>query len=134
MAFLGVEDLTSSMEVIVFPKVLTEADEVAREGTPVIIKGTLSLREDEEPKILAEEIRILPSTAPSKQKVRIILSKETAKNLDAFYPVVMAAKGEGALIFDFEGASHTARFTVRADEAFLKKAAAFFGEKNIKTE
>ncbi len=134
MAFLGVEDLTSGMEVIVFPKVLAEADEVAKEGTAVIIKGTLSLREEEEPKILAEEIRILPSTAPAKRKVRIALSAESLKKLDTFYPVVMAAKGEDTLLFDIEGETHTVRFPVDAGEAFLKKAAALFGEENIKTE
>lgn len=52
MAFLTLEDAYGSIECLVFPKVLQKYSAVLQEGTMLLINGTLSLREDEEPKLL----------------------------------------------------------------------------------
>ena len=63
MAFLTVEDLYGQFEVIVFPNVLeTQAAMLVRD-TAVWVEGRASVKEDEEPKILAE--RFLPLAADS---------------------------------------------------------------------
>ena len=49
MAFTSVEDLTGTMEVIVFPKVLDTFRDAIRENAVVVIDGRLSVREDEAP-------------------------------------------------------------------------------------
>ncbi len=56
MAFLTVEDLSGSMEVVVFPKVLRTCMEAVSENGVVVIKGRVSVKEDEAPKLLAEQI------------------------------------------------------------------------------
>ncbi len=55
MGFITVEDLTSSLEVVAFPKVLENQNLHISENTVVVIKGRVSLKEDETV-ILAEEI------------------------------------------------------------------------------
>lgn len=52
MAFLTLEDSYGSVEALVFPKVLSVYSPQLQEGAVVLVKGTLSIREDEEPKIL----------------------------------------------------------------------------------
>ncbi|MGN0183204.1 MAG: DNA polymerase III subunit alpha [Candidatus Ornithomonoglobus sp.] len=59
MAFLTLEDSYGSVECLVFPKVLTQYSGVLQEGNMVLVKGTLSLREDEEPKLLLNHVERL---------------------------------------------------------------------------
>ncbi len=56
MSFCEVEDLSGSMEVVVFPKVLMAAGDLVQENSPVIITGRISCKEDDAPKILADKI------------------------------------------------------------------------------
>ena len=57
MAFVGVEDLYGSMEIIVFDSVYSKAANILIEDNIVLISGRISMREDEEPKIVAYEIQ-----------------------------------------------------------------------------
>ena len=56
MAFTSVEDLTGTMEVIVFPRVLETFRDALQENAVVVIDGRLSVREDEPAKLMAETI------------------------------------------------------------------------------
>ena len=59
MAFLRIEDLFGGMEIIVFPKVLAKYGSIMNEGEIIEADGRVSLREDEEPKLLCESVRLL---------------------------------------------------------------------------
>jgi DNA polymerase-3 subunit alpha len=56
MAFTSVEDLTGTMEVIVFPRVLDNYRAALQDNAVVVIEGRLSVREDEPAKLMAEVI------------------------------------------------------------------------------
>lgn len=56
MAFLTLEDLFGTIEVIVFPGVYDRCVQHLYEDSIVIVVGKINLREDEEPKIIAENI------------------------------------------------------------------------------
>lgn len=56
MAFLTLEDAYGSVEALVFPKILERYSTQLREGDIVVVRGTLSLREDEEPKVLLNSV------------------------------------------------------------------------------
>ena len=56
MAFITLEDMTGSMEMLVFPKVLALYSSLLREGEAVVVTGRLSTREDEEPKVICEKV------------------------------------------------------------------------------
>lgn len=59
MAFVRLEDLFGGIEIIVFPKVLAQYNSMLREEEAVMIDGRVSIREDEEPKILCEKVTLL---------------------------------------------------------------------------
>jgi DNA polymerase III subunit alpha len=63
MSFLTIEDLYGQYEVIVFPKLLTASAALLRDGEVLVIGGRLSIREDDEPKLVAEAIGRLEKTA-----------------------------------------------------------------------
>ena len=64
MAFVDLEDITGSIEVIVFPKTLIQNSPLIAEGNVVVIKGRLDVRDDEPPKLICEFI----STPENAQK------------------------------------------------------------------
>ena len=61
MAFLQAEDVTGSIEVVVFPKKMLQIAELLVEDSIVIIEGRLELKDDEAAKISLDAIEIAPS-------------------------------------------------------------------------
>lgn len=60
MAFLTVEDMYGSMEILVFPKILENCAHLLRSGNTLLISGRISGREDEDAKMLADFIEAAP--------------------------------------------------------------------------
>lgn len=56
MAFITVEDLYGSAEIIVFDSCYSKCSEILLTDNIVLIDGKLSIREDEEPKIVASNV------------------------------------------------------------------------------
>lgn len=63
MSFLTLEDLTSETEVVVFPEVHEKAKQLLQNDQVVLVQGKVSHREEEEAKILASAIALLPQVA-----------------------------------------------------------------------
>lgn len=59
MAFVTLEDLFGNMEIIVFPTVLSRYAGLVTEDNPVLVSGRISIKEEEQPKIICEEIKAL---------------------------------------------------------------------------
>ena len=60
MAFVQAEDRSGACEVIIFPNVLEASNEALYVGSVVEIEGTVSAKEGEEPRVIAERITALP--------------------------------------------------------------------------
>ncbi len=54
MAFLTVEDMSGSIEVLVFPQMLAKYSATLAEGNAVVVEGKLSASGEEEPKLLLD--------------------------------------------------------------------------------
>lgn len=68
MAFITAEDVFGSIEVIVFPKIYERQTQLFTEGNIILIHGRLSVREDEEAKLVCESAEPCPP-ADAKRKV-----------------------------------------------------------------
>ena len=75
MAFITVEDLSGSMEVLAFPKVLLAASEAVHDNAVVVIKGRVSYKEDEPSKLIADSIVDVERCEPDKIKTDIKSTK-----------------------------------------------------------
>ena len=102
MCFITLEDLYGTIECLVFPRIYDRLARMIQNDTVVVIRGTLSLREDEEPKLLVEDIRPLDSVdstplAPERPK-RLYLKIENraltpmAQNLLREHPGSMVVR------------------------------------------
>lgn len=69
MAFLDVEDMFGSIEVLVFPSVLDKYESLISEGATVKIGGRISFTEEKDPKLLCDEISPASDAAAAKQGV-----------------------------------------------------------------
>lgn len=65
MAFVTVEDMYGSVELLVFPKIYAQYSHLLLPGTVLYLDGRLSLREDESAKVIPDRI----STAPEESAV-----------------------------------------------------------------
>lgn len=63
MGFATLEDLTGTIEALVFPKVLERVSTDLVADTAVILSGRLSIREDDDPKLLLDSVDPLPTNA-----------------------------------------------------------------------
>lgn len=70
MAFLTLEDLTGSIEIIVFPKLFEKLRDRITQDSLVIIRGRLNLKEEELPKVICEDIEGLELISGSKLYIK----------------------------------------------------------------
>lgn len=77
MAFITVEDLSGSMEVLAFPKVLLDSSEAVHDNAVVVVQGRVSYKEDEPCKIIADSIVDIERYQP--EKLRAAQSKKGGK-------------------------------------------------------
>ena len=75
MAFITVEDLSGSMEVLAFPKILLASSEAVHDNAVVVIKGRVSYKEDEPSKLIADSIVDVERFEPEKTKADIKSTK-----------------------------------------------------------
>ena len=59
MAYVNLEDDTGSLEMLVFSKTLGECGSYLKEGTAVLVKGRISVRDEKSPQIMCESIQPL---------------------------------------------------------------------------
>ena len=64
MAFVTVEDLGGSMELLVFPKVLTQCGSAIYDNAVVVVRGRVSVKEEEAAKLIADEIVLIDQYQP----------------------------------------------------------------------
>ncbi|HOM03091.1 MAG TPA: DNA polymerase III subunit alpha [Acetivibrio sp.] len=85
MAFVTLEDLYGTMEIIVFPAVLERFSSLIEVENIVLIKGSISIKEEEQPKIICEEVRPLRKgdmeILPKKRAEKLYLRVE--ENMDS---------------------------------------------------
>lgn len=63
MAFIELEDLYGTIEIIVFPQLLQKYNHILNEDNIIYVKGTLSIKEDENAKLIAREIKDISDTS-----------------------------------------------------------------------
>lgn len=104
MAFLKIEDAFGAIEVLVFPKILSQFSDILQEENIIMLDAKVSLREDEEPKLLLERAVLLDEVnSPQKQQTLYIkLSKRTQEILNLYKNTVSNFRGNTPVCLYFE--------------------------------
>ncbi len=142
MAFIMLDDMYGSIEVLVFPKVYEKYNRLVQEDSFVLIKGRLSIREEDTPKLLAEDIKQLQKSDEIKgtklylriQSDRYSMTMPGVKRILAFYkgdtPVYLCVE-------DIKNSNKTVSIAsrslwVKIDQNMLKKLYGILGKENVK--
>jgi DNA polymerase III subunit alpha len=138
MAFIRLEDMYGGIEVIIFPKVLQSYKHLIEEDVVLKITGRVSIREEEQPKILCETLE--PLVKVSHEKVYILIDNETLKK-EAFKKIkntLLEHKGAQSVLIctkqermKFELGKD---FRVKPNEELLAFLRREFGESNVKVQ
>ena len=107
MAFLSLEDLEGSVEVLIFPKTFTEVANNLKPNAVVLVRGRLSLRDDQ-PKIVANDlipIEEVRQKYTSSVTVDLFTSGLEEKTLKGLKEILSRFPGDVPVKFNFTTAS-----------------------------
>lgn len=79
MAYAQFEDLYGSMELLVFPQTLERYGALLQPGTAVLVSGRISVREEEEPKLVCDRVTAAPPPGALPSAEAPQSKRETAK-------------------------------------------------------
>ncbi|MGN9135409.1 DNA polymerase III subunit alpha [Clostridium sp. HCP1S3_B4] len=136
MAFVQLEDLSGTIEVIVFPKVLDRYRDVIEEDALVRIKGRISIKEDEMPKLLCESIEGLEKVSSNRIYIRITDKSYIRECNNIIKNAVKNYKGNTPIYLFDSRERQNYRLSRDAwcneDEEFIHILKEKFGENNIR--
>ena len=120
MAFVTLEDLYGTVEIIVFEPTYMKSQDVLIEENIITVKGRLSIRDDDETKIVAQDIRNFGETKTNTLVLNITELSEEQK-----------AKLRGAIKF-FNGEQNNVRVMVQIGEELKASGAIYLTDKILK--
>ena len=151
MAFVTVEDLYGSCEIIVFDSCYARSNNILLEENIVVIEGRLSIREDEDVKIVANNIRELTeseitkeetakgeitenSKSPSKPKLLVLdintATEEQKAKLRGAIRFFMGDKNNIAVEV-IDGGIHKPRGAIYLNDEILEQFIEILGKENV---
>ena len=99
------EDMSGSIDMIVFPEAYKRLAEKVKLEVPVLVKAGVRIEEGANPKITAAEIFPLEDAKvplPRAIRVRIPLESSAAGTIDDLHNLFVERKGEARVLFDVE--------------------------------
>ena len=104
MAFLKIEDAFGTIEVLVFPKILSQYSSILQEENIVMLDAKVSIHEDEEPKLLLEKAVLLDmvNPEPKEQVLYIKFAERTNEILTLYKEKAALYKGNTPVCLYFE--------------------------------
>ena len=135
MAFLTIEDLVGSVEVIVFPRDYEKNASMLNVDSKVFVSGRISAEEDRASKLILE--KIVPFDIPKKELwIQFSDMEEYSRREQELYRALMDSEGEDEVIIYVRKEKKKkilpASRNVHVSDLLLEKLSRDFGEKNVK--
>ena len=135
MAFLQVEDLVGSVEVIVFPKDYEKYSTKLAEEAKVFIKGRINVEEDKDAKLISESIMLFDEV-PKKLWIQFKTKADFETNEQQMMDILSSSDGRDFVIIyiseDKSMKKLPASNTVMATKELTDRLKMNFGDENIK--
>ncbi len=131
MKYITLEDLTGSIECIVFPNAVKAYDALLEKDKLVRVKGDLDITEDQPPKVRVRTVEPLRKQTP---KLYISLGTRDASKLTAIKQVLRGASGAAEIYVYFadENKASKARSTIDPRDKRIGVLKDMLGEQNIR--
>lgn len=135
MAFLQVEDLVGSVEVIVFPRDYEKYGSFLSEDNKVFIKGRVSVEEDRDGKLICE--KIVPFDAiPKKLWIKFPTRTAYEEKKQVLFDILKESEGNDSVVIYVENPKSMNplkdNWNVSAEEGLIGRLEEQFGRENIK--
>lgn len=104
----ALEDLSGSIEMLVFPDAYRKLQDKVKMEVPVLIRGGVRIEEGANPKLTVSDILSLEDVKvplPRSLRIRIPLEKASESTVDELHLLCSQRKGEARVLFDVERAS-----------------------------
>lgn len=135
MAFLTVEDLFGTVEVVVFPRDYEMNSSLMEVESKVFIKGRVSAEEDKPSKLICEKIYAFDAV-PKELWIRFSDMQAYEKEADTLYRMLRDSDGRDTVVIYIRKEKAVKKLppsrNVKVTEAFLADLTKYFGEGNVK--
>ena len=134
------EDMSGSIDMIVFPEAYKRLADKVKLEVPVLVKAGVRLEEGAKPKIHAAEITPLEEAkVPLPKKIRVTIALRTAdeSTIDNLHALFVERKGEAKVLFnverpgDFMAVMEAEGYNVLPDRAFLARVEELCGRGSV---
>ncbi|MCL1809904.1 MAG: DNA polymerase III subunit alpha [Clostridiales bacterium] len=143
MAFIDMEDMYGNVEVIVFPNIYERCLQLLHEDAIVVVKGSISFKEDELPKLIADNVLssdaldlFTNGEAQAAVKLKVPGGLDEGVILGKIKKAALEHSGGTPVIIYFEKSGKKLKTSkelwVAPSEAFRVKMESLLGEKNVK--
>ncbi|MCR5232752.1 MAG: DNA polymerase III subunit alpha [Lachnospiraceae bacterium] len=135
MAFLSLEDLLGTVEVIVWPNDYEKNSAYLNENSKIFVKGKASVEEDKDAKVICD--RIIPfDKMPKKLWIRLATMSDFTAKEGRINEILKDSDGSDTVVVYLEDTKQMKQFprnmSVCADENLTKKLMELCGEDNIR--
>lgn len=135
MAFITVEDLVGSVEVIIFPRDYERNSSNIVVDNKVFVRGKVNAEEDKPGKVICE--RIIPFDTLDKELWIKFKNKELFQEQEEkLYDMIKESDGNDGIVIYIEDIKAMKRLppskNVKAESFLIRQLAKYFGEKNVK--
>ena len=135
MAFLQVEDLVGSVEVIVFPRDYEKYGSAVMEDSKVFIRGRVSVEEDKDAKLVCEQITTFEQM-PKKLWIKFPTKEAYESRKDTLFDILRESEGKDNVVIYVENPKAMnplpANWNVSAQGPLIERLEAAFGAGNVK--
>ena len=144
MAYVTMEDDTASIEMIAFSGVLNEYGGYLKENTPVVVVGKLSLRDDKEPQVIVNRVRLISDyteSAPRQEEpaqeipqgstLYLRLPNEDCREFRKIKAIVNMFPGDGQVIVFFADTRKRMGVRCMLHGSMIGELKRLLGEENV---
>ncbi|HKV93771.1 MAG TPA: DNA polymerase III subunit alpha [Candidatus Angelobacter sp.] len=99
------EDMTGTIEAIVFPEAYKRLQAILKQEIPMLVRASVRVEEGSNPKIAISQLTPLEEAQPKLPRsirIRVPLETATEATVDALYSICRERKGEAKVLFDVE--------------------------------
>lgn len=136
MAFLTVEDVVGTVEVVVFPNSFTANRVVIDHAEKVFVTGKVQANVDENAKLICDKVVDFASI-PRKLWIRFASLSDYEDKKDELYGILYNSDGKDTVVIyctkENKRLTLPASRTIRVDSELIQKLQSMYGEKNVTT-
>ncbi|HZI58094.1 MAG TPA: OB-fold nucleic acid binding domain-containing protein, partial [Verrucomicrobiae bacterium] len=134
------EDMTGTIEAVVFPDAYKKLQAILKQEIPMLVKASIRVEEGSNPKVIINQLTPLEEAQPKLPRsirIRVPLDTATEATVDALHAICHERKGEAKVMFAVERAGdfmvllEADRYNICADRSFITRVEELCGRNAV---